>query len=83
MNASNELGDIVRYHRKKNGLTQVGLAQLAGVGKTVVFDIEKGKETVQVDTLRKILSALNIRVKFESPLMPEYARARISTSEES
>lgn len=82
MSASNELGEIVRFHRKKRGLTQIELALEAGVGKTVVFDIEKGKETVQVDTLRKVLGALNIRVKLESPLMQEFAQSRMKPGEE-
>lgn len=77
MSAASELGEIIRFHRKKLGLTQIELALEAGVGKTVVFDIEKGKETVQVDTLRKVLSVLNIRVKLESTLMQEFAQSRI------
>ncbi|MBI4536223.1 MAG: helix-turn-helix transcriptional regulator [Ignavibacteriae bacterium] len=70
-----EIGAIVRFHRKKAGLTQNALAELAGVGKTVVFDIEKNKESVQLDSLRKILRALNIKVVFESPLMDELRKA--------
>jgi predicted transcriptional regulator len=50
-------------------LTQKRLADLAGVGKTVIFDVESGKETVQLDTIKKILAVLNIKIKFESPLM--------------
>jgi HTH-type transcriptional regulator / antitoxin HipB len=34
-----------------------------------VFDIEKGKETIKLDTLRKILKVLNIKVRLISPLM--------------
>jgi HTH-type transcriptional regulator/antitoxin HipB len=63
------LSEIVKFHRKQAGLTQKGLADLAGVGKTVIFDIESGKETVQLDTVKKILTVLNIKIKFESPLM--------------
>lgn len=63
------LSKMIRKHRKAAGLSQILLAEMAGVGKTVVFDIEKGKETIQLDTLRKILKVLNIAVKFESPLM--------------
>lgn len=77
MSASSELADVIRFHRKKGGLTQFDLAKIAGVGKTVIFDIESGKETVQVDTLRKVLVALGIRIKLESPLMQEFARSRI------
>jgi y4mF family transcriptional regulator len=65
------LNDIVRYHRRLSGLTQAGLARLAGVGKTVVFDIEHGKESVQFDTLRKVLAALNIKFVLQSPVMEQ------------
>jgi transcriptional regulator with XRE-family HTH domain len=41
---TNEIGNIIRFHRKKSGLTQKALADIAGVGKTVVFDIENGKK---------------------------------------
>ena len=60
---------IVRQHRRLSGLTQAELARLAGVGKTVIFDIEHGKETIQMDTLRKVLGALNIRMVFQSPAL--------------
>lgn len=65
------LSEIIRKHRKAAGLSQLQLAELAGVGKTVVFDLEKGKETVQLDTLRKVLSVLNIKVRLNSPLMDQ------------
>ena len=63
------LTEIIKKHRKAAGLSQLQLAEMAGVGKTVVFDLEKGKETVQLETLRKVLSVLNIKVQLTSPLM--------------
>ncbi len=66
-----ELGKIVFSHRKKSGLTQKQLADLAGVGKTVVFDIEKGKATVQMNSLLKVLEVLNITVELKSPVMKQ------------
>jgi HTH-type transcriptional regulator/antitoxin HipB len=68
------LAEIIRKHRKAAGLSQLELAELAGVGKTVVFDLEKGKETVQLDTLRKILNVLNIEVQLTSPFMNQTLR---------
>jgi y4mF family transcriptional regulator len=65
----NELGELIREHRKRAGLTQVALADLAGIGKATVFDIEKGKDTVRVVNLLKVLKALNISLHFESPLI--------------
>lgn len=65
------IAKMIRYHRKHSGLTQHELAKLAGVGKTVVFDIEKGKETVQLNTLLKIIDVLNIQMQFKTPLGEE------------
>ncbi len=63
------LARVIRKHRKAAKLSQLQLAEMAGVGKTVIFDIEKGKETVKLDTLRKILKVLNIKVQLVSPLL--------------
>ncbi len=63
------LAETVRKHRKIAGLSQLHLAEMAGVGKTVVYDLEKGKSTIRLDTLRKILAVLNIRVQLTSPVM--------------
>lgn len=64
---SSEIAKIVNYYRKQSGLSQQKLAKLAGVGKTVIFDIEKGKQTVQLNTLLKVLDVLNIQIKLETP----------------
>jgi y4mF family transcriptional regulator len=67
-----KLGPIVRYHRMQAGLSRMGLADIAGVGKTAVFDIEKGKTTVRLNTLLKVLDALNVAISLESPLMDRF-----------
>ncbi len=64
-----KMNEIILFHRKKSGLTRNQLADLAGVGKTVIYDIEKGKETIRFLTLQKVLKALNIKITFTSPLM--------------
>jgi HTH-type transcriptional regulator/antitoxin HipB len=69
MAQSQELKEVIRMHRKAAKLSRVKLAELAGVGKTVIYDIEKGKDSVQLDTLRKILKVLNIKIVLTSPLM--------------
>ena len=62
------LGLFIKEHRKQAGLTQLELADLAGVGKTTVFDIEKNKETVSWNKLLGILKVLNIEIQFKSPM---------------
>ena len=63
------IGKMIRYHRKMADLTQEEVGKLAELGKTVVFDIEKGKLTVKLSTLLKLLKVLNIQMTFNSPLM--------------
>ena len=69
MMQTQELAQIIKMHRKAAKLSRVQLAELAGVGKTVIYDIEIGKESVQLDTLLKILKVLNIKIILKSPLM--------------
>ena len=66
-------GEVVRFHRRRAGLTQPELARIAGVGRTVVLDVEKGKGTVRLSTLRKLLDALNVRLDWDSPLKSRFA----------
>lgn len=68
------IGDFVKYHRKKAGLSQKALADIADIGKTVVFDIEKGKETVQFKSIESVFKVLNINILFDSPLMEKWKK---------
>lgn len=69
-----DIANMVRYYRKQSGLSQRDFAKIAGVGKTALFDIEKGKETVQLNTLLKVLDVLNIKMKFDTPF-PEQIKS--------
>lgn len=62
-----QMAHIIRYFRKKSGLTQKQLADIAGLGKTVIFDIEKGKTTIQLNSLLKVFDILNIKLQLELP----------------
>ena len=64
-----KMSEIILFHRKKSGLTRNQLADLACVGKTVIYDIEKGKQTIRFSTLQKVLQTLNIKITFTNPLM--------------
>ena len=76
-----EVGRVVRFHRRQAGITQKGLGDLVGIGKTAVFDIEHGKATVRMDTLMKVLAVLNIRVELRSPLMSAFETEAESVEE--
>ncbi|MEN9362646.1 MAG: hypothetical protein RL095_4181 [Verrucomicrobiota bacterium] len=61
----------VRRHRKLAGLTQLELARLAGVGKTMVFDLEAGKATVRWANLLKVMAVLGMEFELRSRLGAE------------
>lgn len=63
-----EIAMAVRLHRKVAKLTQQQLAVLAGVGKTVIYDIEKAKTTIKLSTLISVLDTLNIKLTLQRPL---------------
>ncbi|HLB52321.1 MAG TPA: helix-turn-helix domain-containing protein [Chlamydiales bacterium] len=67
-----KLAKMILFHRKKAKMTQLELAKLSGVGKTVIFDLENGKKTVRLITLFSILYTLNIKIHFQSPLMQKF-----------
>ena len=69
---NDKIAQMLKFHRKKAGLSWNALAELAGVGKTVVFDLENGKTTVQLTNFQKVLNVLNIQYRFESAFMKEF-----------
>ncbi|MDR6953801.1 DNA-binding XRE family transcriptional regulator [Ancylobacter sp. 3268] len=50
------------FWRKKRGLTQAALASATGVGQGFLSEIESGKKTGDVATLKKIANALGLRI---------------------
>jgi HTH-type transcriptional regulator / antitoxin HipB len=74
---STDLKNVVRQNRRLSGLSQIQLAKLAGVGKTVIFDIEHGKESIQFDTLKKVLAVLNIKLILQNPAMERSEKKQV------
>lgn len=69
MEVNPSIAHLIRLHRKAAGLSRVELALLAGVGKTLIYDLEHGKDSVRFDTLLKVMQTLNISLTFNSPLL--------------
>lgn len=75
-----ELGRIVRYHRKRARLSRATLSELAGIGTTVIYELEHGKSTVQFNVVQSILRTLNLRLLVDGPLLDEYIERSNETS---
>ena len=55
-----EIGTLVRNERKRQNVTQLQLAGLAGTGIRFVSDLENGKGTIQIQKLLDVLNALGL-----------------------
>ena len=50
------LSEHIKQKRKKNGLSQVELAERAGVGLRFVRELEQGKQTLQMNKVNDVLA---------------------------
>lgn len=66
-----KLAKFVKEKRKLAGLTQIELAEKAGVGLRFVRDLEQSKKTVRVDKVNQVLKLFGyevgpVEIKIES-----------------
>lgn len=60
---SEELGRLLRAERRARGLTQEGLAVVAGTGTWFVGDLERGKPTCRVGQTLRVIATLGLEVE--------------------
>jgi HTH-type transcriptional regulator / antitoxin HipB len=60
------LGLAIRHYRREAGLTQAELAELTGLQRTYLTELEGGRQTEQVRRLLRILNRLGVRVVLEA-----------------
>lgn len=57
---SSAVGATLLRERKKRGLTQQGVAELAGLQRVFIVGIEAGRHSVSLDTIFTLAYALNL-----------------------
>jgi y4mF family transcriptional regulator len=61
-----ELAAGIRAERKRLGLSQVALAERAGVGREWIIGLEKGKTTAEIGLVLRTLRALGLTLRLGS-----------------
>jgi HTH-type transcriptional regulator/antitoxin HipB len=59
------LGAAIRHYRTEAGLTQAELAEMAGLHRTYLSDLERGKETEQLKRIFRLLRQLGVRMTLD------------------
>lgn len=62
------IGENIKKHRKKNGLTQSQLGEISGISRNAIINYENNKRVPNLDTLKKIASSLKIPITELYPL---------------
>ncbi|WP_293409962.1 helix-turn-helix transcriptional regulator [Neorhizobium sp. SHOUNA12A] len=66
MNTPEDLGRMVRHAREERRLTQQAFADLAGVGRRFISELENGKTTLEFDKVLKVARAAGISCSRET-----------------
>lgn len=67
INATEDIGHMIRSTRKQLGVTQSDLALAAGTGLRFIIELEKGKTTCQLGKVLQVLQVLNIQCNLSHP----------------
>lgn len=59
------IANSLKEYRKSNGLTQQDIADLAGVSRKAINELEQGKDTIQFKIVLKVLAVTDLRLTLE------------------
>ena len=71
-----DLASLIAFHRKKAKLTQVELAELAGVSRFVVQAVEAGSGRTTWRHIESILKSLNLTLEPLGPLVEMWRKSK-------
>jgi len=60
-----DIGRLVRAHRKSQSATQAEFASLCGVGVRFISDLENGKPTTELGKVLHVLQSLGLEVSIQ------------------
>lgn len=57
-----DVGNRIKEYRNKIGISQEALAHEAGLDRTYITSVERGKRNISIVNLEKITKALNVNL---------------------
>jgi HTH-type transcriptional regulator / antitoxin HipB len=61
-NSREIVGELIKYHREKKGLTMQKLAERLGTRRQYVWKLEKGKVNLTLNYIDKVIEKLGIKL---------------------
>ena len=61
-----QLGQLIRARRRELGLTQTELAEVANANLRFISELERGKPTVRLENVLRVLASLGIELEARS-----------------
>jgi y4mF family transcriptional regulator len=61
---ASDFGNELRQRRRAAGLSQGAIADVVGVNRRVIGELERGKPTVQLDIALRVAEALGLDLSF-------------------
>jgi HTH-type transcriptional regulator / antitoxin HipB len=61
-----QLPDYVLRYRKRKDLSRDDFGAIAGVSKNVVIAVERGKETIKLESLLKVINTIGLKILFHA-----------------
>ena len=74
---------LIKFHRRHAGLSQLELAEMAGVSRKVVQSVEAGQDGISWRNLCAILNQLNVDLKPSGPLVEDWKEGEPCSEAES
>lgn len=72
MNTLNNIAAFIKYNREKHTITQLSLANMAGVGIHFIRDLEQGRSALRLDKVNLVLKVFGHHLAVSSDAIDPY-----------
>lgn len=62
MNLKKIFGNNLKYYRKRKGLTQQEIADVTGLNRVYISEVERGRKNITIDVMETISTKMDIKI---------------------